>query len=116
MGRSSHARRGAYNSHGGAEAVDHRLSRGPNDATVKGSGSHDKTGRHCLPGDPGGKLDIARHAGFWLRDAEGELTQACRHICWDGCMFANDVMKRPQTWNDILAAMLAVRDAHGWVE
>ena len=24
-----------------------------NDATVFGSGSHDKTGRHCLPGDPG---------------------------------------------------------------
>ena len=23
-----------------------------NDATVKGSGSHDKTGRHCLPNDP----------------------------------------------------------------
>ena len=23
-----------------------------NDATVKGSGSHDKTGRHCLPADP----------------------------------------------------------------
>src|SRR5437879_2673567 len=27
-----------------------------NDATVKGSGSHDKTGRHCLPTDPNGKL------------------------------------------------------------
>src|SRR5438309_1231403 len=32
-----------------------------NDATVKGSGSHDKTGRHCLPFDPNGKLDIVRH-------------------------------------------------------
>ena len=30
-----------------------------NDATVHGSGSHDKTGRHCLPDDPNGKLDIA---------------------------------------------------------
>src|SRR5205807_503465 len=39
-----------------------------NDATVKGSGTHDKTGRHCLPADPGGKLDIARHAGHWMRD------------------------------------------------
>ena len=27
-------------------------------ATVHGSGSHDKTGRHCLPGDAQGKLDI----------------------------------------------------------
>ena len=31
-----------------------------NDATVKGSGSHDKTGHHCLPYDPNGKLDIVQ--------------------------------------------------------
>lgn len=85
-----------------------------NDATVKGSGSHDKTGRHCLPNDPNGKLDIAQHAGYWLRDADGNLTKRFQHICWDGCMFPNDVMMDPQTWNDILAAMVAVRDAHGW--
>jgi len=87
-----------------------------NDATVHGSGSHDKTGRHCLPNDPNGKLDIPHVAGFWMRDAEGNLTKAFRHVCWDGCMFPNDVMARPETWNDILAAMLAVRDAHGWAE
>ncbi len=46
-----------------------------NDATVKGSGSHDKTGRHCLPNDPNGKLDIARHAGYWLRDDSGKVDQ-----------------------------------------
>ena len=85
-----------------------------NDATVFGSGSHDHTGRHCLATDPDGKLDIARHAGFWLRDGQGELTKAFRHICWDGCMFPNAVMMQPGTWNDILAAMIAVRDAHGW--
>ncbi len=49
-----------------------------NDATVKGSGSHDKTGRHCLPKDPNGKLDIARHAGAWLRDDSGKVTRALR--------------------------------------
>lgn len=87
-----------------------------NDATVKGSGSHDKTGRHCLPNDPNGKLNIPKHAGFWLRDAQGNLTKAFRHICWDGCMFPNDVMMKPQTWNDILRSMVAVRDAHGWNE
>lgn len=87
-----------------------------NDATVKGSGSHDKTGRHCLPNDPNGKLSIARHAGFWMRDNYGNVLQKYRHICWDGCMFPNDVMMKPQTWNDILAAMIAVRDAHGWRE
>jgi sugar phosphate isomerase/epimerase len=87
-----------------------------NDATVKGSGSHDKTGRHCLPNDPAGKLTIARHAGHWLRDEQGNLTKAFRHICWDGCMFPNEVMMKQRTWNEILAAMVAVRDAHGWTE
>ncbi len=85
-----------------------------NDATVKGMGSHDKTGRHCLANDPNGKLDIAHHAGFWLRDGKGELTKAFQHICWDGCMFSNETMMKQQTWNDILAAMIKVRDAHGW--
>jgi sugar phosphate isomerase/epimerase len=87
-----------------------------NDATVKGSGSHDKTGRHCLPHDPNGKLDIVRHAGFWLRDDNGKPTHAVEHICWDGCMFPNAVMTQQQTWNDVLGAMLKVRDAHGWKE
>jgi sugar phosphate isomerase/epimerase len=85
-----------------------------NDATVKGSGSHDKTGRHCLPDDPHGKLNIARDVGYWLRDDQGELTKAFQHICWDGCMFANEVMLKQQTWNSILKAMIAVREAHGW--
>ena len=31
-------------------------------------------------------------------------------------MFPNAVMMEPQTWNDILAAMVSVRDAHGWKE
>jgi sugar phosphate isomerase/epimerase len=85
-----------------------------NDATVKGSGSHDKTGRHCLPTDPNGKLDIVKHAGYWLRDDTGALERKLRHICWDGCMFPNDVMLKQQTWNDVLGVMSAVRDAHGW--
>jgi sugar phosphate isomerase/epimerase len=85
-----------------------------NDATVKGSGSHDKTGRHCQPLDPNGKLDIVKHAGFWLRDASGNVTRKFEHICWDGCMFPNAVMGQQQTWNDILGVMAKVRDAHGW--
>ncbi len=85
-----------------------------NDATVKGSGSHDKTGRHCLPNDPNGKLDIARHAGFWLRNEAGELTRKFEHVCWDGCMFSNDTMMKPETWNSVLAVMIQVREAHGW--
>ena len=85
-----------------------------NDATVHGTGSHDKTGRHCTVNDPNGKLDIVKHAGCWLRDNDGALTQACRHICWDGCMFPNEVMQQQETWNAILAAMLQVQEAHGW--
>jgi len=85
-----------------------------NDATVKGSGSHDKTGRHCLPDDPNGKLDIAEAAGYWMRDENGELTKRLPTVCWDGCMFPNEVMMKPETWNSILSAMIAVRDAHGW--
>jgi sugar phosphate isomerase/epimerase len=87
-----------------------------NDATVKGSGSHDKTGRHCLANDPNGKLDIPHVAGFWLRDEGGALTKRFKHICWDGCMFPNATMELPDTWNNILGAMIAVRDAHGWRE
>ena len=29
-------------------------------------------------------------------------------------MFPNAEMMKQQTWNDILAAMIKVRDAHGW--
>jgi sugar phosphate isomerase/epimerase len=87
-----------------------------NDATVKGSGSHDKTGRHCMARDPNGKLDIAHDAGYWLRDDKGAVTRVCRHICWDGCMFPNSEMMKQQTWNDVLAAMIKVREVHGWVQ
>jgi sugar phosphate isomerase/epimerase len=87
-----------------------------NDGTVKGSGSHDKTGRHCMVRDPGGKLDIAHDAGYWLRDGDGALTKACKHICWDGCMFPNAEMMKQQTWNDVLAVMIKVRETHGWAQ
>ena len=87
-----------------------------NDGTVHGTGSHDKTGRHCLATNPNGKLDIAADAGYWLRDENGELTKAFKHICWDGCMFNNDVMLQTQTWNDVLATMIKVRNLHGWYE
>ncbi len=87
-----------------------------NDGTVHGTGSHDKTGRHCQATDPNGKLDIVNDAGYWLRDENGELTKAFKHICWDGCMFSNEVMQKQQTWNDILATMIKVREKHGWRE
>jgi sugar phosphate isomerase/epimerase len=85
-----------------------------NDGSVKGTGSHDKTGRHCQPLDPNGKLDIVRDAGAWLRDDNGQVTRRFDHICWDGCMFPNAVMLDPKTWQDVLRVMIDVRNAHGW--
>lgn len=82
-----------------------------NDGTVHGTGSHDKTGRHCQADDPKGKLDITATAGYWLKGAKD---RGMRHICWDGCMFPNSVIENPKTANTILAAMMKVRDAHGW--
>lgn len=85
-----------------------------NDGTVKGEGSHDKTGKHCLPNDPNGKLDIVRDAAAWLCDDDGRATRATQHICWDGCMFPNAVMTDPKTWHSVLSTMIMVRDAYGW--
>ncbi|MCS7091451.1 MAG: hypothetical protein NZM03_12145 [Limisphaera sp.] len=85
-----------------------------NDATVRGSGTHDKPGKHCPVTDPNGKLNIVRDAGDWLRDETGRVTRKCQHICWNGCMFPNELLLRPQTWNDVLAVLIQVRDNHGW--
>jgi hypothetical protein len=85
-----------------------------NDGSVFGSGSHDKTGRHCQATDPNGVLDITHDASYWLQDENGDLTKAMKHICWDGCMFPNEVMNNQQTWNDVLSALIDVRDANGW--
>jgi sugar phosphate isomerase/epimerase len=87
-----------------------------NDGTVHGSGSHDKTGRHCPANAPNGKLDIAKDAGHWLRRKDGKLTKAIKHICWDGCMFPNELLLQQKTWNDILEKMIQVRELHGWSE
>jgi len=83
-----------------------------NDGSVHGSGSHDKTGRHCLASDPNGKLDIVKAAGYWLTD-HGKPLARFQHVCWDGCMFPNKVMAKRKTWNDILAVMIKVREACG---
>ena len=87
-----------------------------NDGTVHGTGSHDKTGRHCMADDPNGKLDIVSVAGLWLNNADGTPTRATRHICWDGCMFPNSVLLEQGTWNAILSSMIDVRQTHGWTE
>ena len=76
-----------------------------NDGSVHGTGSHDKTGRHCLPNDPNGKLDIAKCSAYWLK---GATERGIKHICWDGCMFDNAILENSATWNSILDAMIKV--------
>jgi sugar phosphate isomerase/epimerase len=82
-----------------------------NDGEVHGAGAHDKTGKHCPADDPNGKLDIVKCAGYWL---EGAADRGIEHICWDGCMFPNEMLETPSTWNTILDSMIRVRNAHGW--
>ncbi|MCH2613362.1 MAG: sugar phosphate isomerase/epimerase [Opitutales bacterium] len=82
-----------------------------NDGTVHGTGSHDKTGKHCPADDPNGKVDIVKCSGYWL---EGAKDRGIEHICWDGCMFPNAMLETPETWNTILKSMIDVRDTHGW--
>jgi sugar phosphate isomerase/epimerase len=79
-----------------------------NDGSVHGTGSHDKTGRHCQADDPNGKLDIAKCSTFWLKDA---AARGIKHICWDGCMFPNEVLEKAETWEHILKAMVEVEEA-----
>lgn len=79
-----------------------------NDGSVHGTGSHDKTGRHCRADDPNGKLDIARASAYWLK---GAADRGIQHICWDGCMFPNETLENPSTWDTILATMIQVDEA-----
>ena len=79
-----------------------------NDGTVHGTGSHEKTGRHCQADDANGKLDITACSKVWL---EGAAARGMKHICWDGCMFPNATLENPKTWNTILSAMVKVKQA-----
>lgn len=79
--------------------------------TVFGSGSHDKTGRHCPADASDGKLDITECALAWLLDDNGQVRNNIQHICWDGCMFPNATLENPATWATILDAMVKVRSA-----
>lgn len=80
------------------------------DGTVFGSVTHDKTGRHFLAYDPKGKLDVVRCARHWLLDGEGQIRNGMKHIYWDGCMFPNEMLESPQTWENVLTMLEEVRD------
>ncbi|MEX2529510.1 MAG: TIM barrel protein [Gemmatimonadota bacterium] len=80
------------------------------DGTVFGSGAHDKTGRHCPPDDPAGKLDVVRCARHWLLDENGQIRNNIKHMCWDGCMFPNRTLESADTWESVLTLLKEVRD------
>jgi hypothetical protein len=46
-----------------------------------------------------------------LKDAPA---RGIEHICWDGCMFPNATLEKPDTWNTILDVMIKVREAYSW--
>lgn len=82
-----------------------------NDGSVHGTGSHDKTGRHCAPFAENGKLDVVKCSNYWLYDENGKPRNPnLKHLCWDGCMFPNKVMEEGTIWKDILNSMIHVRD------
>ncbi len=49
-----------------------------------------------------------RDSAYWLKDA---ASRGMKHICWDGCMFSNEVLETPSTWQHILEAMIRVDKA-----
>ncbi len=78
------------------------------DGTVFGSGAHDKTGRHVRADDPNGKMDVVQCAHYWLTEPDGSPRRQIEHICWDGCMIANDVLEAAATWDNILDLMVQI--------
>ena len=80
------------------------------DGTLHGSGEHDRTGRHSPPQDPRGRLEVAACTLRWLSDGRGNLRNNIRHVCWDGCMFPNAVLETPETWNQVLGLLVAIRE------
>ena len=84
------------------------------DGSAKRVDKYDWAGKQCSVDNPDGILDIPYHAGFWLHDESEQVLPSVKHICWEACMLSNEVMKRRQTWKNILATMIATRDANSW--
>ena len=80
---------------GGARRCGHGRSTSTSPRTTAPSRARVRTTRRAAtacPTIPSGKLDIVPSRGYWLRDDAGHPTRAVQHICWDGCMFSNDMM------------------------
>ena len=87
--------------HRGAAALDDRLSRRPerrHRARLR-LARQDRAGTAC-PTIPTASSTSSRWPASGCATTTGNLTKKFRHVCWDGCMFPNEVMMDPQTWND----------------
>jgi hypothetical protein len=63
--------------------------------------------RGAFPVRASGRLRRAR------RRHAGKVMKKFKRIGWDGWIVPNEVMMQQQTWNDILTAMIQVRENHG---
>ncbi|MFN8391802.1 MAG: hypothetical protein U0136_16050 [Bdellovibrionota bacterium] len=82
-----------------------------NNGTVHGSGSHAATMKHCLPFAADGVIDHKAVAPLWLIDEDGEARTGITGLTWDGCMFSNDDLENPGTWNDVLRYLVEIEDS-----
>ncbi len=85
-----------------AAALDARLPRrAERRHRCSAPATHEKTGRHCRPTDPNGKLDITKHAGYWLRDDKRQADQDdAPHLLGRLHVPQRGDGERRQTWND----------------
>ena len=87
-----------------------------NDGTVMGSGTHDKTGRHCLATDPNGKLEYCARRRLLAARRRRQGHEEVQTRLLGRLHVPERGHGQPETWNDILAAMIQVRENHGWKE
>lgn len=81
-----------------------------NDGTVHGQGQHDKTGRHCRPDDPNGRIDPAFVEPLFLLGTKKEGVRV-QSRTWDGCMMPNGVLEAQDYYDNVLTYMARGRTA-----
>jgi len=82
-----------------------------NDRPSFGSGTHDKTGRHCLPTDPHGKLDSSATRGSGCATST-TARRALPAVCWTAACSERDDDAVEDV--DNVLRLMGKRSAHGW--
>ena len=106
--RPGRASTGLQEAHRRAAPVDDRLPRRPERrARSRAPARTTRPAATAWPTIPTASSTSPATPATGCATTTGKLTRKIQHICWDGCMFPNAVMMQQQTWNDILAAMIA---------